>query len=451
MFFFGHTLESAVTASLTSACRRGRTLALSVLAATTALTVQATPESADVHADRVDDLPAASVAAGSPTPAPAAPSASTLGPMLPGGATVDRVERSIQRLESDQGAYSPFLSEQLLSLAESLQRDGRHQDAIKAYKRGSHLARINGGLYTSEQIPLLQGEIRSHLALQNYEDADERQSYLYRVQKRSLDSGELLVRSLMEQARWHERAYHLSLGEDAYVRLLNMWDMYRLALSDIAMRQGDTSVELLEPLNGMLRSQYMISEHQMDSSGSGFNSGGSSLTQRQDQGRFWAYRAQAYDKGNAVINAMYDVSAAQPEPDPVFQAQLLTRLGDWHLWHGQRQPALAAYTEARTELAALDDAQTHIASLFGQPVALPDLDGVRPLPAEADPDNAGIVLEFGVTERGKVVDLERLDEHRSGDGGYRLMRRMRDVVFRPRFEEDAPVATEQLVKAYVLP
>ena len=371
--------------------------------------------------------------------------------MLPTGIDTTDVENTIRRMESEQGAFSSGLSEQLLSLAEALQRQGRHEEAVKAYKRGSHLARINGGLYTAEQIPLLQGEIRSHMAMQNYEDADERQFYLYRVQKRSLESGDLLARSLMEQARWHERAYYLSLDEDAYVRLLNMWDMYRLALTDIAQREGDTSMALLEPLQGMLQSQYMISAHQMDSGGGGFSAGGSNLSSRQDEGRFWAYRAQAYDKGNAVIRAMYDVGAAQMPPDPVFQAQMKTQLGDWHLWHGQRTPAIQAYTEARAELVSLDDAQPFINELFGQPVALPDLDGVRPLPREVAPDDADIVLQFGITERGKVVDLDRLDEHESGDGGYRLMRKMRDVVFRPRFEEDIPVATQEMVKAYALP
>ena len=46
----------------------------------------------------------------------------------------------------------------------------------------------------------------------------------------------------------------------------------------------------------------MISAHQMESGG-GFSAGGSNLSSRQDEGRFWAYRAQAYDKGNAVIRA----------------------------------------------------------------------------------------------------------------------------------------------------
>ena len=76
--------------------------------------------------------------------------------------------QAIKDLESNQGAYADQLSEYLLSLGLSLQQSGAHQDAIDAFKRGVHLARINDGLYSARQIPLLQREIASHMALGQY-------------------------------------------------------------------------------------------------------------------------------------------------------------------------------------------------------------------------------------------------------------------------------------------
>ena len=72
---------------------------------------------------------------------------------------------AIARLEGERGAYAEGLSEQLLSLGLTLQRDSRHDEALDIFKRGVHLARINHGLYSAEQLPLLQAEIASHLAL----------------------------------------------------------------------------------------------------------------------------------------------------------------------------------------------------------------------------------------------------------------------------------------------
>ncbi|MGL4564842.1 MAG: hypothetical protein ACRCVD_06085, partial [Halioglobus sp.] len=69
---------------------------------------------------------------------------------------------AIAEIESSEGAYAGQLPESLLGLGLHLQSQGRHVDAIKALRRGVHLARINEGLYCTQQIPLLQGEITSY-------------------------------------------------------------------------------------------------------------------------------------------------------------------------------------------------------------------------------------------------------------------------------------------------
>jgi hypothetical protein len=265
------------------------------------------------------------------------------------------------------------------------------------------------------------------------------------VQQRSLSSGEILTNSLIAQARWNEQAYHLQLGDEGYSRLLNMWDLYRLALTDIADREGERSKGLMLPLSGMLRAQYLISSYQVESS-SGFSSS-SDYPARQNQGRFWAYRSQSYDKGTAVIKAMYDVASPEGENDPLQRVQSLVQLGDWRLWNGQYEPAIAAYTDAIVELASHSDAQVLEAQLFGQPVALPDVDGLRPLPPETEPDQGNILLEFDVSERGRVTDVDRIDDP-PGSGSSRMTRTLRNIPFRPRFEDGVPVATDNIVRAY---
>ena len=103
------------------------------------------------------------------------------------------------------------------------------------------------------------------------------------------------------------------------------------------------------------------------------------------------------------------------------------------------------------ELAERDDAQIQVDRLLGTPVPLPDIDGVRPLPPAVDTEQGNILLEFGVTDRGRVVNLERLDESTGSTGkANRLMRTLRKTRFRPRFEAGEPIETEKLVRAYVI-
>ena len=357
---------------------------------------------------------------------------------------------AIEAIETDHGAYGPGLSEQILGLSHTLQNQGRHQEAVALLKRGVHLARINDGLYSPQQLPLLQAEIASHIALGQYTDADERQHYMYRVQVRSMEQGELRAQALMQQAQWQYNAYQLRLGQAGFSRLMSMWDLYRLALNDIIDREGDSSPDLLPPLEGMLRAQYLIADYEPEDE----YASSDDLGARQQLGRFNAYRAQSYDKGSAVILAMYDIEQkkeqAEGEEQGLAAARALTMLGDWRLWHEERKEAMEAYQQAIEELEKRDDAQVQQERFFGTPVALPNLDGVRPLIEVESPEIGDILLEFGVNERGRVVDLERIDDNEDVNQAQanRVMRQLRKTRFRPRLEAGEVVETEKIVRAY---
>ncbi len=380
------------------------------------------------------------------------------GPGGPGGglesigesADLRAYREAVRRAERDFGAYDPALAEQLLGLGKELQRQQRHEEAVAVFKRGVHIARINDGLYSRQQIPLLRGEISSHIALGQLSEADERQQNLYRVQIRSLGAGEQRAQALMQQAGWQLDAYQAGLGGPGFSRLMNMWDLYRLALTDMAARDGETSPQLLEPLYGMLRAQYLIASYRMDSTGAGPGSESDYLN-RQDYNRFNAYKARSFEKGSAVIRAIHEIEQQQPQPDPLASARVTAQLGDWYLLHEEHDMAEEAYRQALGELVELEDAQQQAAAIFGEPVALPSLDGVRPLPESVPAEAANVLLEFSVTRRGRVVNLERVDDTEGNSGKVnRLMRQLRKTPFRPRFEGGEPVDTAKVVRAYVV-
>jgi len=354
--------------------------------------------------------------------------------------------QAITAIESSQGAYATGLSEQLLSLGLVLQAQGRHDEALGLFKRGVHLARINDGLYSTAQIPLLQGQITSHIAQGGYSEADERQRYLYRVQVRSMDSGEPRAMAFMQQANWQYNAYRLGLGAQGYTRIMNMWDLYRLALNDIITHEGETSPNLLQPLHGMLQAQYLISSYEWEDQD---HSSGNDMGGRQNLNRFNAYRSQSYGKGSAVITAIHDIELERDAGQSVAAAKALIMMGDWQLWHGKHEAAWQSYQDAGMELAQRDDAQVQIDHMLNEPVPLPDIAGLRPLPPVVDTEQADILLEFGVSEKGRVVNLERLDENEGSDAwAHRLMRTLRKTQFRPRIEAGQPKETEKLVKAF---
>lgn len=371
------------------------------------------------------------------------------------------IRRAVETTESDRGAYAAELPEQLLSMGLALQREGRHTDAVSAFKRGSHLTRINSGLYSVEQIPFLEREITSYLALGKFAAADKGQSRLYLVQKRSLVNSEYLADALMQQADWQHKAYKLGLGgEDMSFRhLLTMWDLNRMALVTIIDKEGEKSSNLLPPLYAMLKAQYLISGHKARPKPSSYDFS-SSAGNRQSPTRLNSYLVKSYDRGRSVIGAMYSIQLSHygEKALPTIETRIL--LGDWMLWHGVRDPALASYTRAFRELAELDDAQLETLRLFGEPVPLPDLDGVRPLLPEVGVSEGNILVEFGVSAHGKAVDPSRVRENSTAElqpdeategKAIRLLKALRKTTFRPRFENGKPTSTDNVVKAYVIP
>lgn len=358
---------------------------------------------------------------------------------------------AIQEIESSEGAYAGRLSESLLSLGLKLQAEGRHAEAIKVLRRGVHLARINEGLYCTQQIPLLQGEITSYKAVGNYAAADERQNYLYRVQTRSLASGEALANAYMQQAQWQYDAFQHGVQEQAHLRLMEMLDQYQLAAKDVIAREGEQSPNLLPPLHGMLQAQYLISRYDVQEQVPVFMQDEEMPRLDESVLRYRSYRAQSYPQGNAIIDAIASIENNRSAADSAALARTLVMLGDWRLWNGKTGPALEAYREAETTLARSADAQAQLQRLFAQPVALPDFTQVSLLPPVVEPDQADVLLTFGVSEQGRVKDIERLDENEELDGpAYRLMRQLRNTTFRPRFEAGHPIETDKVVKAFQL-
>ena len=354
----------------------------------------------------------------------------------------------ITDLESRRGPYADGLSEQLLGLGSAYQNQGLHQEAIKTFKRGVHVARINGGLYSAEQIPLLQRLISSLVAAGDYDKADERQYYLYRVQKNVYgQASQKMSVAMLERAAWEKQAYYLALGDVSFTRLLTMWELYSAVLRNIAREEGSQSTSLLQPLTGLLQTQYMISSY------SGESQAGSATDARfVEENRFSMVRVSNYKQGQAVIRAMREVYDYNEDDQSPLPAETLVRLGDWHQWHRKKDSALAAYQHAWDEMAALENGEQLLISYFGVPSLLPDMPGANRDLAAPAVIRGYAEVSYDISSRGRVKNLDLLTLEPVDEADDRepvqLLRRIKRKQYRPRFEDRKPVATEAITKRY---
>ena len=83
------------------------------------------------------------------------------------------LQQRLGELQSEEGIYSPALSE-LYSDLGALSTDlGDLDDAVEQYNQALQIARINTGLYSEQQIPLLHALIDSQLRREDWQKVDD--------------------------------------------------------------------------------------------------------------------------------------------------------------------------------------------------------------------------------------------------------------------------------------
>ncbi len=339
------------------------------------------------------------------------------------------------------GAYAPGMTEQLLGLGAALQQLNRHEEAIDVFKRGAHIARINSGLYSGEQIALLRSEIRSHMAIGQFDLVDERQRYLYRVERRALSNLSESAEALMRQAKWQQEAFLMRVGDPETLpgRLMVTWDLYRLALTDMIELYGNASPELRRPLMGMLTSQYLLAGHR------GFPHYKAS---KDSDAQLAALTSTTYKRGVAVINALIELNEAN---DLAIEQKVedTAALGDWAQWFGKYSEAEIHYATAMNLIDTAEQPEL-MAQFFAQPVPLPAVDGLDSLPPHAEGDHGPLTVSFSVTETGRVKDFEEVARPELEDDKIlrRLVRTLKDTRFRPGFDGSQPIASQGLLWSF---
>lgn len=373
----------------------------------------------------------------------------------PPAGDIDAYRQLINTLEARGGAYAPELAEHLLGLGSALRERQRYAEAASVLRRGVHLARINDGLYSPTQIPLLESEIATHLAAGDFAEADQRRGYLLRIQRRALRGSEHYATALMRHAQWHLEAYRRDIDTLPGWRLDQSYNLYGEAATAIEAREGQDSPALIAPLLGLLKTRYLVTDYDrtVQRKSVQIYDLSSSRAEQEAQRRRAVQQVQArnYTQGLRILERLSALTTppATETSTALTPGEFLTLVGDWHLYHGRRNAAFDAYRAALTKLAQQTDAQRHRASLFGDPTALPNVDGMQTLPAAATYEQADILLEFSVSNRGRAFDIKRLDENRHFDSAAaRLQRKLKKTLFRPRFEEDSPVEAIQVVRAF---
>jgi tetratricopeptide (TPR) repeat protein len=128
--------------------------------------------------------------------------------------SIDEYESSISTIESQQGVYSFSLVPELVGLGHSYRQGEKHSEAAAAYQRALDILKINEGLYSPNQLPLLEILIEENSKIESWEKVSDHYGYLHWLYRRNYDENDVRLLSVLKRIRqWEIDSYNISTGK----------------------------------------------------------------------------------------------------------------------------------------------------------------------------------------------------------------------------------------------
>jgi len=122
-------------------------------------------------------------------------------------------EERIKQIESSRGAYDYELVPELIGMGFLFLEQTDQAGAANVFQRALHIVRVNEGLYSTRQLPLIDLLIESNSKLQEWKkvaDSYDRMYWLYRRNYAENDPRQL--QTLKRLRRWYIESYNKNTG-----------------------------------------------------------------------------------------------------------------------------------------------------------------------------------------------------------------------------------------------
>ncbi|MAJ54527.1 MAG: hypothetical protein CBC67_00780 [Gammaproteobacteria bacterium TMED107] len=357
----------------------------------------------------------------------------------------------IERTETAGGAWSPSLVEQLAAIGNLQQIQGDHLAALRSFDRAMHVSRVNAGLNTVDQIPIVQNIINSHAALAQWAEVDLYQSYLFYIRQRIYGPNDpRIIPALQQLGEWNMQAFGIGLGDTLGLRLSAAQLLFNAAARLVEFHYGRSDARYIPYLRNVVHSAYQVARNPQLISELGKSEfrGDQAVLAAMINERLPSQPA-GFIAGEQALRSI--ISVRQEQEDVYALAESIAELADWYLLYAQRRAADELYLSAWQLLADEENAEALQQSLFGSVVAIPliitepRMVDRRALGKGPESLTEGYVdLSFTVTRNGSVRRVSVLSDENAqniiqlGSVG----RALRSFVFRPVLQDGVPVATE---------
>jgi hypothetical protein len=379
-----------------------------------------------------------------PLPPPAAPDAAEL--------DSTRYERELGQLENRGGPYAEALAEPLADMARLLRRSGDIAGAQEAYQRALHVVRINEGLYSERQVPILRELFDIYRMTGDLAMLDGRYDYFFRLYGRGQPPyTPIRLGAGLEYLRWQREALRLGLDAQDTERLLALYSLNEKMLQQAAVDPAVDFAGYRALALSQLRNLYLLLdryepmvEPMVQPMGTGAPGGWEEVD--PGQRRLETVQRNAVARGRTLLEELIQRTPAEQVEE---LADAWLELGDWNQWNDRPQQALAAYGEVASLLqeAGLDDL---LHERLGQPVELPANGAFwQPRPGQDATEPVVVQASYDVSAAGRAsnVDVKAVVSEHTGKAG-KVRRSLGQTRFRPSLVNGEPQASARLSRQY---
>ncbi|MEM0955704.1 MAG: hypothetical protein AAGI24_16300 [Pseudomonadota bacterium] len=379
-------------------------------------------------------------------------------PPRQGAPEADAWQQRIRDKTYESGPYGPGIAETVEDAGRYFLSRGDYNTAIQQWRRAVHLIRVNDGLYSQRQLPLLERLLETYLALGDYERADETESYLHFLsQKNYAEDDSEQLQATLRWLNWQRQQWLRNPDVTQPRLLLQQWRMLTELVKERDAEESTLAKLTLAEREALVQAQLSVlllasaTDFGLDREtdllmGSRMGDRPQQLTMEETQIR--NLQESGYSRGRGRLQRL--LARQRKGGDKAAQARTLLALGDWHIWFDSPGRAAERYRESWDLLTETGDVEQR-QRWFGAPVELPE-NGVFWAGPGTLPEyeaQALLQIQFDVTPQGRVRELALIDtpEQESGRASV-LLRQMRSMRFRPRLADGEAVITPDVVRSY---
>jgi tetratricopeptide (TPR) repeat protein len=353
--------------------------------------------------------------------------------------------RALALVEEAHGALARQLVVPLRGLALTYQSAGHHDFAVPLLERAVAISRRSNGLFNPAQKELLTPLVDGYAALGRWKDADRVQQYALQISEHQYGTSDpRLFPALQQLGRWYAGTAQRNAARRVWERLLAI-------SSDAAHPDPIGQIVALRGIAEAYRLDYQFGAEPPEQPRPGepppmrepleFSSA------RQSPSMIGPEYVLSSAGQDALEKALALAEKIKPPPTTAL-AVVLVDLGDWHLVAGRLARALPYYRRALP----LIPAETGSAEAAGGPLSRPSTLLYRPPPASMrhrdQPASLYVekyaVAEFSVTGEGRVREAKIVEGDASDAQRAAFLGALAHAIFRPRFVDGKPVATDKV-------